>query len=243
MIITILAGGLGKRMMSDIPKVLHTVHGIPMIVRIVTEAKKVKPTKIIVVVGKYHDIIKLTLENHGHDDIMYAIQKETKGTGDAVKSTIDLLTRDETNIILNGDTPLLRGETIQKIYDHFETNNSILQITTLTMDDPFGNGRCIIKNGEFEKIVEEKDCDIDERFVDLVNVGIYVAKTDIIIDLIPKITNNNAQNEYYLTDMVALCKQHELFVGTYQLDQSNQLEITNVNTKEQLIELENIKNI
>lgn len=248
MIITILAGGQGKRMQSvksNLPKVLHTVDDIPMIVRIVSEANKLNPSKIIIVVGKYHNIIKLTLESVGdYNNIVYANQLKimgTKlGTGAAVESTIGMLDKHKINIILNGDTPLLKNETIRAIYNHFIASDYKLQITTIKLDNPFGNGRIIIADKEFEKIVEEKDCTAKEKQIKLVNVGIYIATTNIIADFIPIITNNNAQNEYYLTDIVELCKQRNLSVGMYELNQSKVSEIFNVNTKEQLEYVRNI---
>jgi bifunctional UDP-N-acetylglucosamine pyrophosphorylase/glucosamine-1-phosphate N-acetyltransferase len=235
--ITILAGGLGKRMRSTLPKVLHKVAGKPMLVRILEEARKFKPTKIIIVVGQYIDVIKEVLSNHTDiQDVTFAIQQESLGTGDAVKSTLEHLDRNACNLILNGDTPLIKYETLKEAVEN--RSNSKIQITCISLVDPTGCGRIIVKEGVFEKIVEDKDCSTDEREVKLVNVGIYVVDTEVLLKYIPMIGCDNAQKEYYLTDLVKIYKDNEdSDVGLFELDSSKIVEISNVNTKEQLEEL------
>lgn len=239
MYITILAGGLGKRMKSDLPKVLHKFNGKPMLVHIIETARKINPDsyKIIIVVGKYYPIIKQTIEEYTNiNDIMFSFQEHPLGTGDAVKSTLDyLVNATDTNIILNGDTPLLQADTIQDILENYYEKNSKLQITAITLNDPTGNGRIILDdNLDFKNIVEEKDCNDNERKIKLVNVGIYVVNVAVIKDLIPKITNNNAQGEYYLTDIVKLYIYQNNKVNLHVLSDNKTHEIINVNTKEQL---------
>lgn len=248
LIVTILAGGLGKRMQSTLPKVLHKVHGKPMLVRIIEQAHKLNPHKILIVVGQYKPIIEETLNGYVlPNNIEYAIQDVAQGTGDAVKCTIDHLDiNDGYNLILNGDTPCLTYETIKQMCDQYVNDESDLQITSINLPNPTGCGR-IIKNsnGVFQSIVEEKDCTDEQRQIKLVNVGIYVVSINAIKKYIPQIKNNNAQNEYYLTDIVELylSDNPDKIVGLVELSSDHIKEIANVNTKEQLDELNKLNKI
>jgi UDP-N-acetylglucosamine diphosphorylase/glucosamine-1-phosphate N-acetyltransferase len=242
--VTILAGGLGKRMQSDLPKVLHKVGGIPMVVRLLLEVLKVKPSKILIVTGKFKNQIQTEIEEYVNDPrIIYVDQSVPLGTGHAVKCTLPYLPLGSNNIILNGDVPLLAAETILTIYNSFVKTNSKMMITAINLKDPSGNGR-IIRDPLTEKfmaIVEEKDCDFEQKLVTLVNCGIYVCKSDILQEIIPQITNHNAQNEYYLTDMVKLLvdknEDNLSIVDLHILSETKVLEISNVNTREQLCDL------
>ena len=244
--ITILAGGLGKRMKSILPKVLHKIHGKPMLVRVINEALKLYPNKILIVVGEYRPIIEETLlEWDVLDKIVFAIQETPLGTGHAVLCTLDDLSNSDNsyNIILNGDCPLLKSTTILDIVKVFECNKSDLQITSISNSNPTGFGR-IVKDstGKFLKIVEEKDCDDTERSINEINIGIYMAKNAILKKYIPLIENNNAQKEYYLTDIVEIyLKNVGELVGLVELDHTKLSEIANVNTKEQLETLNSLK--
>jgi UDP-N-acetylglucosamine diphosphorylase/glucosamine-1-phosphate N-acetyltransferase len=239
--VTILAGGLGKRMQSDLPKVLHKVGGIPMVVRLLLEVLKVKPAKILIVTGKFKDQIQSEVENYVRDSsIVYVDQPTPLGTGHAVKCTLPYLPSDcSANIILNGDVPLLAAETILTIYNSFIASNSKMMITAINLKDPNGNGRIIqdSQTSKFTAIVEEKDCDPKQKLVSLVNCGIYVCRCDVLQEIIPQITNKNAQNEYYLTDMVRLLVDAGENVDLHTLAETKVLEISNVNTKQQLQDL------
>lgn len=243
LIVTIMAGGLGKRMQSQIPKVLHEVAGLPMLVRLLNQVNNLKPNKIIIVVGIYKEIITQTLSKYiDISNIIFANQDTPLGTGHAVLCTLHYLDidkdKDKINLILNGDNPMLSKETLQFIYDEYVKNNKKLQITAINLDNPTGNGRIIQNNNIFEKIVEEKDCSPEQRNIQLVNCGIYLADINMLNVYIPKIKNNNAQHEYYLTDIVELYKNGEHKpVGLCILDKDRSLEIINVNTKEQLDQL------
>lgn len=244
--ITILAGGLGKRMNSSIPKVLHKVNNKPMIVYIIETSLKLNPKKIMIVVGCYKDIIKETIENYIHSNIIeYTLQETALGTGDAIKSTLSTLSKSASNvnnIILNGDVPMLKYKTIRDIYQFYLDSKSQLLITTIKLKNPFGFGRICFKhtNGvnknQFEqyqvnKIIEEKDCSLEEKLIDVVNCGIYITNKDTLLKCIPQITNNNAQKEYYITDIVHLCEGTKL---AYILPENKFDEIYNINTEDQL---------
>lgn len=233
--VTILAGGVGKRMNSPLPKVLHVINGETMIVRIIKQVLKLNPDKIIVVVGKYYSLIKEEIEKHISAPITYTVQEQPLGTGDAVRSTLHLFDKTVTNIILNGDVPLLQAETIQSIYQHYLLKKSKFQVTSINLDIPSGNGRIIIDDhGLFKKIVEEKDCNDAQRSVTLVNCGIYICCSDILVKYIPKIKCNNAQGEYYLTDLVKIYRNNKNAVDLFILSKDKEIEIYNINTTSQL---------
>jgi len=242
--LTILAGGLGKRMQSTLPKVLHLVNGLPMIVRLLNETKELKPYKIIIVVGQFKNVIDETIKKYidvSKLSIEYAMQDVPLGTGHAVLCTLNLLDNDAVNLIVNGDNPLLTANTMKDALHNFINNNNTLQITAIEANNPIGSGRIILNNNIFQKIVEEKDCNGEQRKIKLINCGIYLASTNTLKKYIPKIENNNIPKEYYLTDIVEVCQKDNLDgIGLFVIDKEKELEIINVNTKEQLDNLNNV---
>ncbi|MEM3062364.1 MAG: sugar phosphate nucleotidyltransferase, partial [Nitrososphaerota archaeon] len=205
-------------------------------------AIQLKPDKILIVVGKYRSMIMDEIEKKiGRIDIIeYVYQEFPLGTGDAVRCTLNQIDGEVDYIILNGDVPLLKWSTIQEIYHYYLAEKSEFLITAIHLKNPTGAGRIIINNGIFEEIVEEKDCSAEQKLITLVNCGIYLCNSSILKKYIPLISNNNAQKEYYLTDLVKIYKEKTgKKVDLYILDSSKELEIFNVNTQEQLSELEN----
>jgi len=235
--VIVMAGGIGKRMESSIPKVLHKINGIPMIIKILKQVEKLSPDRIILIVGKFKHQIENIVNKYNIQNIIYTIQKKPLGTGDAVKQTIHLLKKNSYNLILSGDVPLIKYNTLQNI---IENNKYPLQITCIEINRPEGYGRIILTNDQFERIVEHKDCTEKQRKIKLVNCSIYVAKTEILQKLLPLIQNNNRQKEYYLTDIVHLAKLNNISVGHFELDKIKYKEILNANTKKQLTEIKNI---
>jgi UDP-N-acetylglucosamine diphosphorylase/glucosamine-1-phosphate N-acetyltransferase len=239
--VLILAGGLGKRMKSDIPKVLHKLMGKPMLVRVIETAFSLSPEKIFLIVGKYEPIIRETLAQYiSLDNIVFVNQNEALGTGHAVQCALPellQLPKDDKILILSGDVPLLKEDTMKSM---FSSNCNVNLLTTL-YEDPHGYGRIITNDqGHFSKITEEKDCNDEERKVKEVNAGVYAFQVELLRQNLPKISNNNAQQEYYLTDIFEIILQHEkLKIGLIQLPKERSLELIGVNTKEQLEELEN----
>lgn len=246
--IIIMAGGLGKRMMSDLPKVLHKVGGVPMLVRLINQAVKLEPKNIIIIVGQYYRIIDDTIQEYVSDQvynkyIRFALQEVPMGTADAVKSTLHMIDGRSRNMILNGDHPLITEETLLTMDNHFVDSNIDLQITAIEADDPTGLGRICLVENKFTEIVEEKDATPEQKAIKLVNLGIYIVSGDVLKHLIPKIENHNAQGEYYLTDIVGIYrKNYELDVGLVVLPKEKQIETMGVNTKEQLEALEKLIN-
>lgn len=239
--VTILAGGIGKRMGGDIPKVLNLVKGEAMIIRLIKQVLKLEPEKIMIVVGKFYKIIRKEIENNIQDvRIIYVIQDVPLGTGHAVKCTLSELNDNVNNIILNGDVPMIKSDTINEIYHKYLSQKVNLMITSINLSNPNGNGR-IIKdsNDNFSEIIEEKDCTNEQRKIKLVNCGIYIANGNILCNYIPKIGCENVQKEYYLTDLVKL---YNGSIGLYELSSDKEIEIYNVNTQEQLQYIEKVSN-
>ncbi len=253
MIIIIMAGGLGKRMESNLPKVLHQVVEpsninieYPMLVHVLNTSIKLNPTKIFVIVGKYKNIIQETINKYIkiNNLIEYVIQEPALGTAHAIKCTLPFISQyiDEKAIILSGDVPLISINTLKGLYG--ETNK--LLITEL--DNPYGCGRILFDNiMDTNKIIgirEEKDCSDEERKINFVNCGIYQIAVRDLINLIPLIGNKNKSTEYYLTDIIYLMIQNSIPIDTFILEKYSQWEIKNINTKKDLEYLnEYIKNM
>ena len=227
----IMAGGLGKRMNSTLPKVLHKINGLPMLVKIINQVKQINEhNNIYIIVGKYKPIIKITLEEYGvyeGIDIEFILQEEALGTGHAIMCAKEYLS-DKPILILSGDIPLITSSTIQNMLNNY---NNVGTIMTTELDEPYGNGR-IIRYDRYFSIVEEKDADIKQKKIKEVNCGIYVFNSQLLKNNIIKLTNNNAQKEFYLTDIVKFIP-----CNIYKLPIQQQYELTNVNTKETLDKL------
>lgn len=246
----IMAGGLGKRMKSPIPKVLQLVKDKPMIYYVIQKALEINSEHVLIIVGKYKDMIQKEIESlfsaNEYSRIVYINQPEVlindelkvQGTGDAIKCCIPFLTSNNINsdtnvIILSGDVPLIEKETIE---------NLLLQQNTLlitSLENPTGCGRIIFSEDQKNiiKIIEEKDCTEEERQIKYVNCGIYNLTVKNIIEYIPLIKNENKNQEYYLTDIVELISNQKL--NYYELPFEKQNQIININTKE---ELDNVNN-
>jgi UDP-N-acetylglucosamine diphosphorylase/glucosamine-1-phosphate N-acetyltransferase len=243
-VVVIMAGGLGKRMESSLPKVLHKISGIPMICHILLKLKVlsnfVNINKILIVVGKYKDIIKEEFDKHEClPEYEFVIQEPALGTGHAIKCCINNLNEypDSEVLILSGDVPLLKPYTMHELINMSEN----VKITTTILSEPTGYGR-IIKNGvKFDKIIEQKDCSSKELEIKEINGGIYSIKSKYLCKYLPHLQNNNSQGEYYLTDIIEIIKREEkIDVGILQISQENVYEIIGVNTVEQLRYLENL---
>lgn len=243
--IIIMAGGLGKRMNSDLPKVLHKLNNIPLIIHILKTIIEIKPHKIFIIVGKYKEIIEKTIKeyiplNIIEENIIYVIQENPLGTGNAIQCCKKILTNYKNIInkicILSGDVPLIKSNTILNLLNNTKECN----ILTANIDEPHGYGRIILDNSNnIKKIVEEKDCNLYEKQIKLINSGIYSFNINIIIEYIDLIDNNNSQNEYYLTQIFELLVKNNITIK-YNII-TNIIEITGINTQEQLKELEKIK--
>ena len=234
--VIILAAGKGTRMNSDLPKVLHKLNGKALLDFVLDESELLNPIETILVVGfKKEQVISHT-ENR--INLKYATQIEQLGTGHAVLQTEELLKNNKGHIIiLYGDVPNIKASTLKPIIDEHIINNRDLTLITAEIDDPSGYGRIIRdKNGNLLKIVEEKDCDDDERKIKEWNPGIYIFKIPEVFEVLNNIRTNNASKEYYLTDAIGLAQQSNMQVNAIKIANSN--EVIGINTADQLEELE-----
>lgn len=202
--IVILAAGLGKRMQSDLPKVLHPLAGKPMLAHVVDNARQLSPDRIVVVVGHGADRVQKAFA--GHADLSFVVQSPQQGTGHAVQQAVPLLLEGngegDTTLVLYGDVPLVQAASLAGL---LKARADGMAVLTEKLADPTGYGR-IVRNeeGQVLRIVEHKDASEAERAINEVNTGILVAPTGRLKDWLGRIDNNNAQGEYYLTDVVGL---------------------------------------
>ena len=234
--VIILAAGKGTRMNSDLPKVLHKLQGKTLIDYVIDESELLKPKEIILVVGyKKERVIKHT---ESRINLKYAIQEEQLGTGHAVLQTKELLKNKKGHIlILYGDVPNIKASTLLPIVDNHIINNCDLTLITAEIDDPTGYGRIIRdKKGNLLKIIEEKDCNNNEKKIKEWNPGIYIFKTEEVFKILDNIKTNNASKEYYLTDAIGLAQQSNMQIKAIKI--ANSGEVIGINTADQLKELE-----
>lgn len=246
LVVTIMAAGEGKRMNSNIPKVLHNFDSIPMLVRIILESYELLPSKIIIITGKYDELIKTTIYEYFCQNnidvlkkILFVKQEIPNGTGDAIKSTLKYYTANDNVLILNGDMPLIKSSLLTKFINSKEKSDLVCKLMVAKLDNPFGYGRILYNNCEFIGIKEEKECSEIEKKIDITNVGIYYFNNIILKKYIPLINNNNTQKEYYLTDIIKIIRQFSDFnIETYLVDDQHKHQIMGVNTQEELKKLE-----
>jgi bifunctional UDP-N-acetylglucosamine pyrophosphorylase/glucosamine-1-phosphate N-acetyltransferase len=230
----VLAAGKGKRMVSALPKVLHTICGRPMIAYVVETLEKVGVTSPIIVVGHGGEQVHAALG----DGPRYAVQAEQLGTGHAVMQAIPLLEGHAgTVLIIYGDVPFLRAETIETLLDHHRRQRAAATILTDLRDDPTGYGRVIRDGrGNVQRVVEETDASAEERQVREINAGMYAVEAGALRDALRRIEPANAQGEYYLTDVV-----HHLLQGGHTVAAvvaGSSQEAAGINSRAELAEAE-----
>ena len=238
----ILAAGKGTRMKSKLPKILHTVCNKPMIERVLNSVANAEIERSIVVVGFEGDKIKTALADKKFESMQFefADQTEQLGTGHAVMQTEQALKNfDGTVLILCGDTPLLKSETLKKFVDEHNSKNSSASVMTMEIPNPAGYGRIIRSaDGSFEKIVEEKDADDEQKKIHEVNSGIYCFDSKKLFDALKKITNDNVQKEYYLPDTLEILKSEGEKISCVTIE--NPDETRGINSRQQLTDAEKI---
>ena len=230
--IVILAAGKGTRMYSQMPKVLHEIGGMPMLARVIDTAAALKPAQICVVIGHGKEQVLNTIKR----DVVWAEQTEQLGTGHAVKTALPHLPQNGRTLVLYGDVPLTDTATLQTLLDAAGEGVGLL---TDVLPDPTGYGR-IIRNpaGNVVAIVEEKDANPEQKAVKETNTGILVLPNAQLENWLGRLSSNNAQGEYYLTDLIALAVSDGIPVTPVQVRASHLA--AGVNNKIQLAELERI---
>ncbi|MDN7701734.1 bifunctional UDP-N-acetylglucosamine diphosphorylase/glucosamine-1-phosphate N-acetyltransferase GlmU [Burkholderia semiarida] len=232
--IVILAAGTGKRMRSALPKVLHPLAGRPLLSHVIDTARTLQPSRLVVVVGHGAEQVQAAV---AAPDVQFAVQAEQLGTGHAVRQALPLLDPAQPTLVLYGDVPLTRASTLRRLVD--AALDGRYGILTVTLDDPTGYGRIVRDAAGFvTRIVEQKDASPDELKIAEINTGIIVTPTAQLSMWLGALKNENAQGEYYLTDVVELAIEAGFEVVTSQPD--DEWETLGVNSKAQLAELERI---
>ncbi len=200
--VIILAAGKGTRMKSPLPKVLHPVAGTPMIKKVIDAAKAAGANEIRIVLGHGESLVRKVVEPMG---VSCFVQTKQLGTADAVKAA-EPKTFQGTVLILNGDHPLILAKDIEKILTEFHESSCALAVVTAELKNPGSLGRIVRHQGELHSIVETGDAGGDTLKIREVNSGIYVTKSEVLTEYLPKIKNQNSKQEFYLTDLIEVCK-------------------------------------
>lgn len=231
--IVILAAGQGKRMHSHLPKVLHPIAGKALAAHVLDTARHVGKSRICLVVGHGGEVVRSAL---AAADVACAVQEPQLGTGHAVMQALPLLDGEGMTLVLYGDVPLIQAATLQRLV---QAAGDGLAVLTVDLENPKGYGRIIRDSaGRVQRIVEEKDATPAERLVRETNTGIMALPTARLKDWLSRLSNDNAQGEYYLTDVVALAVADGVPVHTAQPE--GEWEVAGVNSKVQLAELERV---
>lgn len=231
--IVILAAGMGKRMQSALPKVLHPLAGKPLLSHVIDTARQLSPSTLCVIYGHGGEQVPQLLQA---PDLAFAKQEPQLGTGHAVMQAVPQLDDNAPTLILYGDVPLTTAASLQRLLDSAGADK--LGILTVEMDNPTGYGRIVREHGSITRIVEQKDASADELAIREVNTGIIVAPTRLLKVWLSTLSNSNAQGEYYLTDIVASAVADGVAVVSAQPD--HVWETHGVNSKVQLAELERV---
>jgi bifunctional UDP-N-acetylglucosamine pyrophosphorylase/glucosamine-1-phosphate N-acetyltransferase len=235
--VVILAAGMGKRMQSALPKVLHPLAGKPLLQHVIDTARELAPSKLCVIYGHGGAAVPemVKLQNNGeHAIIDTALQEPQLGTGHAVMQAAPQLDDNAPTLILYGDVPLTTAASLRRLVD--AAGSDKLAILTVEQANPFGLGRIVRDGGNIVRIVEEKDASEAERAIREINSGIIVAPTRQLKEWLGSLSNKNAQGEYYLTDIVA--KAVADGVPVVSAHPAAEWEVAGVNSKVQLAELE-----
>jgi len=230
--VIILAAGLGTRMKSDKAKVLHEILGKPMISYVVETAREIAGRNVFVVIGHQAEAVKSICRTCG--DMQFSLQEKQLGTGHAVLCAVpDIPDDTEHVVILCGDVPLLKSDTIRQLVDDHRDKNRSLSLLAVELDNPKGYGRVVIdRQRNMSKIVEEADASDAEKTIRLINSGIYCVEKNFLLQALTRLTPDNAQGELYLTDIIEIGYREGKTIGV--LIGPDPLEVTGVNSIDNL---------
>ena len=238
--VLILAAGLGTRMKSGRAKVLHELGGLPLIVHVCRTAVTLDPRQIFAVVGHQAAEVEKAVRSHVGDRARFVIQTQQRGTGDAVEAARSVLEKsDSVLLVLSGDVPSVKGETLAKLIAQHRLTGADCTILSVRLENPTGYGR-VVRDGEnsFERIVEHKDATTEERQIREINAGIYCFNTTKLFDALRHLEPANQQGEYYLTDVPEILMADGARVDVYLHNDAR--EVSGINTRADLAEFENL---
>jgi bifunctional UDP-N-acetylglucosamine pyrophosphorylase / glucosamine-1-phosphate N-acetyltransferase len=235
-----MAAGLGTRMKSKRAKVLHELGGSPLIAHVVKTARTLNPRAIIVVVGHQAEEVERAVIAEAGDLASFVIQANQRGTGDAVESARSALENsDSLVLVLSGDVPMIRTETLTNFIEHHNNAGAMCSILSVRLENPAGYGRIIRDaNDTFQKIVEQRDATDEQRQVKEINSGIYCFEAKALFQALSKVEPKNEQGEYYLTDVAEIILASGGTVSVYLHNDAR--EVYGVNTRAELAEFENL---
>lgn len=231
--IIILAAGKGTRMRSDKPKVLHTLAGKPFLEHVLDRSAELNADKVHVIIGHGADMVREALAGR---DVNFVEQTEQLGTGHAVLQVLPHLNPESDTLILYGDVPLTKTDTLAEL--RAKVSDSSMGLLTVNLADPNGYGRIVRTNGSVTAIVEQKDANPEQLKIDEVNTGVMAVKSAHLAKWLPALSNDNAQGEYYLTDIIAMSSADDIAIETAQ--PKDEYEVLGVNNRLQQAELERI---
>ena len=235
-----MAAGLGTRMKSNRAKVLHELGGAPLIAHVVRAARSLEPRSIITIVGHQAEEVENAVLAEVGELASFVVQQKQRGTGDAVESARRVLENsDSLVLVLSGDVPMIRVETLKKLIEHHNNTGAACSILSVRLENPTGYGRIVRdESGAFRKIVEQRDATEDERQVREINSGIYCFEATALFDALRKVEPKNEQGEYYLTDVAEIILASGRTVSVYVINDPR--EVSGINTRAELAEFENL---
>lgn len=235
----ILAAGKGTRMKSNLPKVLHPVAGLPMIHYPLSLCRVLKMHPIVLVVGKKNESIRQALKNN-QNSLKLVVQDPPLGTADAVLVGMKPLKGFSGDIlIMNGDMPLIRPETIRCLVETHRKKKAVFSLVTVLTDKPTSYGRIIrTSRGEISAVVEEKDASEEQKKINEINLGVYLVNAQFLLDNLKKVGSQNVQKEYYITDLVRFAFEGQKLVGTVTSEDSS--EALGINSREDLTRINDL---
>jgi len=233
----ILAAGKGKRMKSDLAKVLHPVLGQPMVVYVIRAVREAGSERVVVVIGHQRERVMSALQDQG---VEFAVQSEQLGTAHALAQAEEILAGEHGELlVLAGDTPLLTGRTLQRLVDRHRRTGAAATVLTAVLEDPAGYGRIVrTPEGLLDAIVEDRDATGPQKEIREINTGAYCFRIPLVFEVLKKIDTANTQQEYYLPDAIAVLRSRGMDVGAMAAEDWR--EMLGINSAAQLAEAERI---